>query len=112
MSTTAAGSWQTGTLLDDRYRLAAPVGSGGSATVWQARDERLGRMVAVKLLNPRFVADEWAVQRLSTEAQALARLRHRHIAEVYDFGLDRQDHQVPVAFLVMELIDGSSVGQA
>lgn len=112
MSTTAAGSWQTGTLLDDRYRLAAPVGSGGSATVWQARDERLGRMVAVKLLNPRFVADEWAVQRLGTEAQALARLRHRHIAEVYDFGVDRHDREVPVAFLVMELIDGASVGQA
>ncbi|WP_144126584.1 serine/threonine-protein kinase [Catellatospora sichuanensis] len=112
MSTPAEGSWRSGTLIDDRYLLTTPVGSGGTATVWHARDERLGRMVAVKLLSPGMLADDLAVQRLGVEAQALARLRHRHIAEVYDYGVNRQAGQTTAAYLVMELIDGVPVRQA
>lgn len=112
MSTTAApGPWQTGTTLEDRYLLTGPIGSGGTATVWRARDERLGRMVAVKLLDPRLLGDELSVQRLQDEAHALARLRHRHIAEVYDCGAVRQGRRVTAAYLVMELLDGESVSQ-
>ncbi|WP_155371047.1 serine/threonine-protein kinase [Catellatospora vulcania] len=112
MRTPAEGSWRSGTLIDDRYLLTTPVGSGGTATVWHARDERLGRMVAVKLLSPAMLTDDLAVQRLGVEAQALARLRHRHIAEVYDYGVNRQDGQTVAAYLVMELIDGAAVRQA
>lgn len=107
---TGEPAWQPGALLDDRYLLAGPVGRGGSASVWRARDERLGRIVAVKLLDSKLLSDELALQRLRTEAQALARLRHRHIAEVYDYGvLYRGRHTVAAAYLVMELIDGESV---
>ncbi|MEV4410791.1 protein kinase [Catellatospora sp. NPDC049609] len=111
MSTTA-DAWHPGTLLDARYVLTSPAGSGGSATVWHARDERLGRMVAVKMLNSRSLADELAVRRLQVEAQALARLRHRHIAEVYDYGVVREHGRTAAAYLVMELIDGVSIRQA
>ncbi|GAB4057502.1 serine/threonine-protein kinase [Catellatospora paridis] len=113
MSTTAApGPWRPDTLLEDRYLLTGPIGSGGTATVWRARDERLGRMVAVKLLDPRLLGDELSVQRLQDEAHALARLRHRHIAEVYDCGAVRQGSHITAAYLVMELLDGESVSQA
>lgn len=81
--------------------------------MWRARDEHLGRVVAVKLLDPKLLGDALALQRLRTEAQALARLRHRHIAEVYDYGtLHRGRHTVVAAYLVMELIDGVSVHEA
>lgn len=102
--------WQPGRLLDNRYRLLRPVGAGGSASVWRARDERLGRVVAVKLLDPKLLTDELALQRLRTEAQALARLRHPHIAEVYDYGVTGV-RRPDAAYLAMELIDGESVNK-
>lgn len=110
MTTTISGRWQPGRLLDDRYRLLGPVGAGGSATVWRARDERLGRVVAVKLLDPRLLTDELALRRLRDEARALARLRHPHIAEVYDYGVTGT-RRLDAAYLAMELIDGQSVNQ-
>lgn len=102
--------WQPGRLLDNRYRLLGTVGAGGSASVWRARDERLGRVVAVKLLDAKLLTDALALQRLRTEAQALARLRHPHIAEVYDYGVTGT-RRPDAAYLAMELIDGESVNQ-
>ncbi|MFC7759960.1 serine/threonine-protein kinase [Catellatospora bangladeshensis] len=108
--TTTSGHWRPGRLLDDRYRLLDPVGTGGSASVWRARDERLGRIVAVKLLDPRLLTDELALRRLRDEAQALARLRHPHIAEVYDYGVTGT-RRPNAAYLAMELVDGQSLNQ-
>ncbi|MFD0592100.1 hypothetical protein ACFQZ4_05660 [Catellatospora coxensis] len=107
MTGTATSSWQAGTLLEDRYLLTEPAGRGGSATVWHARDERLGRMVAVKLLRTELLDDEAALNRLQVEAQALARLRHPNLADVYDYALVRHGSQLSAAYLVMELIDGA-----
>lgn len=111
MTSTATSPWQAGTLLEGRYLLTEPAGRGGSATVWHARDERLGRMVAVKLLNAHLLGDEAALHRLQAEAQALARLRHPNLADVYDYGLVYQGRRLGAAYLVMELIDGVAVTQ-
>lgn len=106
MTSTATSPWQAGTLLEDRYLLTEPAGRGASATVWHARDERLGRMVAVKLLKADLLDNEAALHRLQVEAQALARLRHPNLADVYDYGLVHQGRRLSAAYLVMELIDG------
>ncbi|MEU7824922.1 serine/threonine-protein kinase [Catellatospora sp. NPDC049133] len=111
MTTTAASPWQAGAMLEGRYLLTEPAGRGGSATVWHARDERLGRMVAVKLLKTDLLDDEAALHRLQVEAQALARLRHPNLADVYDYGLVHQGRRLSAAYLVMELIDGIALKQ-
>ncbi|GAA1393003.1 serine/threonine-protein kinase [Catellatospora coxensis] len=110
MTGTATSPWQAGTLLEERYLLTEPAGRGGSATVWHASDERLGRMVAVKLLKTELL-DDAALTRLQVEAQALARLRHRNIADVYDFGTAHKGGRLSAAYLVMELIDGDPLTQ-
>lgn len=97
---------QPGRLLDGRYRVIDRFGHGGMSTVWRARDERLGRIVAVKVLDAEVLADPGSLARLRTEAQSLARLRHPHIADVYDYGTD------DVPFLVMELVDGVPLAAA
>jgi eukaryotic-like serine/threonine-protein kinase len=99
---------QPGTLLDARYRLIDHLGSGGMSTVWRARDERLGRIVAIKVLAPALIADAVSRQRLRTEAQSLARLSHSHIADVYDYAT-AETTSGTVPFLVMELVHGRSL---
>ena len=83
------------------YRIKAKLGQGGMGVVYQARDERLEREVALKVLPPGSLADESARRRFRKEALALSQLNHPNIATVHDF--DRQDG---VDFLVMELIPG------
>jgi serine/threonine-protein kinase len=83
-------------LLDGRYRLIDPIAHGGTAEVWRAHDEKLARPVAIKLIDARANAT-----RVQEEAQALARLSHPHIANVYDYGA--RDDQ---AYVVMELVEG------
>jgi eukaryotic-like serine/threonine-protein kinase len=95
-----------GQLLDGRYVLIDRIGRGGMSTVWRARDERLGRIAAVKVLAAELLADEASRDRLRVEAQALARLHHPHIADVYDYGTD------DIPFLVMELVGGVPLSQA
>ena len=95
-----------GDLLAGRYRLVEPLASGGMATVWRARDERLCRMVAVKILGTRQLADDTSRARLRAEAQALAQLAHPHIANVYDYGETDHAGMADVPYLVMELVDG------
>jgi eukaryotic-like serine/threonine-protein kinase len=86
-------------LLDGRYRLCEPLAQGGTATVWRACDERLGRAVAVKI-----IASDREAHDVRSEAQALARLSHPHIANVYDYADDTSQ-----AYLVVELVDGPSL---
>jgi hypothetical protein len=95
-------------LLDGRYRLSGELGKGGMGTVWRARDEELGRDVAVKELTlPREISGarrERAVQRALREARAAARLRHPGIVTI---------HTVVQAdgrpWIVMELLSGRSL---
>lgn len=88
-----------------RYAVIERVGVGGMAEVYRARDELLGREVAVKVLNERLSADRSFVERFRREAQAAANLSHPNIVSLYDYGTDESSN-----FIVMEFIDGKSLG--
>ncbi|MDQ4095474.1 MAG: Stk1 family PASTA domain-containing Ser/Thr kinase, partial [Actinomycetota bacterium] len=84
-----------------RYEVIGRAGSGGMAEVYRARDELLGREVAVKVLNERLSGDRTFVERFRREAQAAANLNHPNIVSLYDFGADGNTY-----YIVMEYIDG------
>lgn len=87
------------------YHLVERIGQGGMATVYKARQARLDRWVAVKVLDPLMAQDEQSLARFQQEARALARLRHPNILTVFDFGEERG-----LAYLVTEYIaEGSLV---
>ncbi len=88
------------------YRLLERIGGGGMGEVFLARDEHLGRDVAVKLLPPRTLADESARRRFRKEATALSKISHPNVAIVFDF-----DTQDDVDFLVMEFIPGRTLSE-
>ncbi|MGH9311748.1 MAG: protein kinase domain-containing protein, partial [Vicinamibacterales bacterium] len=83
------------------YRVVEKLGAGGMGEVYLARDEHLGRDVAVKVLPAHTFGDDSARRRFRREAEALSRLNHPHIATVYDF-----DTEGDVDFLVMEYVPG------
>jgi serine/threonine protein kinase/alpha-tubulin suppressor-like RCC1 family protein len=94
--------------LDADYTLIGELGRGGMAVVFRARDRELGRDVAVKVVRPRFAADEEAVARLAREARTVAQLEHPNIVGVYSI---RHLADKSVA-LVMQLIPGRTLKQA
>jgi eukaryotic-like serine/threonine-protein kinase len=85
----------------DRYSVIERAGSGGMAEVYRARDELLGREVAVKVLSRRLSTDRTFVERFRREAQSAANLNHPNVVALYDFGRDGGTY-----FIVMEYIDG------
>ena len=87
-----------------RYTVLGRVGSGGMAEVYRARDELLGREVALKVLHERFSQDRSFIERFKREAQAAANLNHPNIVSLFDYGADNGTY-----FIVMELIDGRSL---
>lgn len=96
---------QPGTrVLGGRYVLDRPLGRGGSGVVWRAQDRRLGRTVAVKLLEIDPAQHPETHARLRAEAAAAAKLNHPHVVTVYDIA-DSDDG----AYLVMELVDGGTL---
>ena len=74
------------TIVDNRYRLIEPLGSGGMAEVYLAHDEVLDRNVALKILRSQYASDEEFVERFRREAQSAARLSHPNIVSIYDRG--------------------------
>jgi serine/threonine-protein kinase len=92
------------TLLNNRYRLLEPLGSGGMAVVYKAMDTMLERIVSVKILKEDYAKDEDFRERFRQEAKAAANLSHPNIVTVYDFGLDEDQ-----VFIVMEYIDGTDL---
>src|ERR1700720_3494912 len=93
----------TGTKLGP-YEIQAPLGAGGMGEVYRARDTRLERDVAVKVLPANLSSDPSLRQRLEREARAVSKLSHPHICTLHDIG-----HQDGVDFLVMELIEGETL---
>lgn len=91
-------------MLNGRYSLIAPVGGGGMATVYKARDNILGRVVAVKILREQYAEDTAFVARFRREAQSAANLTHPNIVSVYDVGQDGDTH-----YIVMEFVAGQSL---
>ena len=94
----------------DRYLLDRVLGSGGSGSVWAARDVVLDRPVAVKLL-ARGKVDEISLSRLHTEARLAGSLHHPGIAQIYDFGqaAGRPGHDETTPYIVMQLVEGPSL---
>ena len=90
-----------GVILGERYEIINRIGSGGMADVYKAMDEKLNRMVAVKVLKPEFREDKTFIAKFRTEAQAAAGLSHPNVVNVFDVGEDRG-----VYYIVMELVEG------
>ncbi|MCX5001791.1 tetratricopeptide repeat protein [Streptomyces sp. NBC_00638] len=98
-------------LIQGRYRLLDLIGRGGMGEVWRARDESLGRHVAVKCLKPLGPHHDQSFtrvlrERFRREARVAAALQHRGVTVVHDFG-----ESDGVLYLVMELLEGSNLGQ-
>lgn len=90
-----------GMFISDRYEIIGKVGSGGMADVYKARDHKLNRFVAVKILKPEYGDDKKFVEKFHQEARSAAGLSHPNIVNVYDVAEDEGLH-----YIVMELIEG------
>lgn len=90
-----------------RYELLEEVGHGGMAVVFRARDTQLDREVAVKVLHPHMAREQEAKDRFQREAQAVARLRHENILEIYDYS----GSESAESFIVTEFIHGQTLKQ-
>lgn len=90
-----------GMYISDRYEIIDSVGSGGMADVYKAKDQRLNRFVAIKVLKPEYASDKSFVKKFIGEAQSAAGLSHPNIVNVYDVGNDNGLH-----YIVMELVEG------
>src|SRR6516165_9023405 len=88
------------------YEVLSPLGEGGMGEVYRARDTRLDREVAIKVLPANLTADASLKQRLEREAKAVSKLSHPFICTLHDIG-----HQDGVDFLVMELLEGETLEQ-
>jgi serine/threonine-protein kinase len=93
-------------VLGGRYTLLAVLGTGGMATVWRARDETLGREVAVKVLSAQHAADPEFLARFEREARHAAAVSHPRLVTVFDSGVERD-----TPFIVMELVAGRTLRQ-
>lgn len=92
------------------YEVIAPLGAGGMGEVYQARDTRLDRTVAVKVLLPHLSADPDLAERFEREARVISQLSHPHICALYDVGVSSPDDgTAPLRFLVMEHLIGETL---
>jgi two-component system nitrate/nitrite response regulator NarL len=91
-------------VLDQRYELLEHLGAGAMASVWRARDRRLDREVAIKILNEQLASDQAFRERFAREAVHVASLKHPNIVTVYDAGTEGE-----TSYIVMELVEGESL---
>jgi eukaryotic-like serine/threonine-protein kinase len=91
-----------GALIAEKYRVTRMIGAGGMGTVWEGRHVEVGYRVAIKVLRADQLGDPENVKRFHGEARAVAKLRTKHVAKIYDVG------QLPDGrpFIVMEFLDG------
>ena len=89
------------------YEILSPVGAGGMGEVYRARDTRLGREVAVKVLPERLAEDAEALARFEREGKAVAALSHPNILALHDVG-----REGPTAYAIMELLEGETLREA
>src|SRR5215470_3973859 len=95
------------------YEVRSLIGAGGMGVVYRARDTRLGRDVAVKVLPPLFARDADRLSRFEREARAVAAINHPNIVSVHDIGsadvVDPEQGPVRAAYLITELLDGETL---
>ena len=89
------------------YEIQAPLGAGGMGEVYKARDTRLDRTVAIKVLPEHVASDPDFKQRFEREAKTISSLNHPHICTLYDVG----EHE-GTTFLVMEYLEGDTLASA
>ena len=89
------------------YELLAPLGAGGMGEVYRARDTRLSREVAIKVLPSELSSDPSRLKRFEKEARSASALNHPNIVTVYDIGSEGG-----VSYIAMELVDGGDAAQA
>ncbi|MDE2165927.1 MAG: serine/threonine protein kinase [Alphaproteobacteria bacterium] len=92
------------TRIMGRYEVVGLLGSGGIGQVYAARDQALGRTVAIKALRPEYSSDRSFLERFHAEAASLARLSHQNIATLYDLQVDGQQ-----LYMIMELVRGHTL---
>lgn len=90
-----------GMLIGDRYEILDKIGTGGMSDVYKAKDQKLNRFVAIKVLKQEFSENKNFVSKFRVEAQAAAGLMHPNIVNVYDVGEENGIH-----YIVMELVEG------
>lgn len=105
-STNVAGS-MVGRTFNNRYTLTERVGLGGMAEVYRAKDNVLGRTVAVKVMLPQYAADPTFTKRFRQEAASAANLQSPYIVSIYDWGLDGETY-----YIVMEFLRGTDLKTA
>jgi len=87
-----------------QYRIVGPLGAGGMGEVYRARDPRLDRDVAIKILGESLAADPVAIVRFEREALSVAKLSHPNILSIFEFG-----QEAGRAFVVTELLSGETL---
>ena len=92
---------KSGIIVGDRYEVVGKIGTGGMANVYKAKDHKLNRFVAMKVLKQEFREDTTFIKKFKTEAQSAAGLTHPNIVNVFDVGEDDGIH-----YIVMELVEG------
>lgn len=92
---------KNGTILGNRYEIIGKIGSGGMSDVYKARDAKLNRFVAIKILKEEFSVDQGFVSKFRMEAQSAACLSHPNIVNIFDVGEENG-----IYYIVMELIEG------
>lgn len=90
-----------GMFIQNRYEIIARIGSGGMADVYKAKDHKLNRFVAVKVLKKEFRTDKVFIAKFRAEAQSAAGLAHANIVNIYDVG-----EEAGISYIVMELVEG------
>jgi serine/threonine-protein kinase len=96
----------TGTIVAGKYRVERILGRGAMGSVWFATHTSLGHAVAVKFIHPDLARSAQARRRFETEAKAAAKLKSRHVAQVYDHGVSSDTEQ---PYIVMEFLEGHSL---
>jgi serine/threonine protein kinase len=94
-----------GTVIDKHYEIVSRIGSGGMSIVYLAKDLRLRKVVALKMMLPHLVANVQSLQRFQQEAEAASNLSHPNVVVVYNFGATRSNQP----YLIMDYLQGKSL---
>ncbi|GAB6273335.1 MAG: Stk1 family PASTA domain-containing Ser/Thr kinase [Peptococcaceae bacterium] len=94
----------TGKILGNRYEILEQLGGGGMALVYKGQDKLLHRLVTIKILRSEFISDQDFIRRFQQEAQAVARLSHPNIVNIYDVGQEDD-----IYYLIMEYVNGEDL---